>query len=176
VSWSRRSFLARFVAAGASALAAFRVAERAHAQAGPEGLVVHIPSIGVSVVTESVTINVEGQLGTPVDPDRVGAYRVGGNLLLVGHVDWQKVRRPFSRLRLLNRGDPVFLSDGRAYKVDWWADWSVSDDDGSWAYASAPVVDALTLITCSGKYSVSQSAYLDRLVVRAVPEAEFVTP
>lgn len=130
-----------------------------------DDLTVTLPTLGIEAHTEPLAI-VDGQLGAPVDPDSIGTYQLPGNLLLVGHVDWAGTLRPFASLRQLQGGEPIQLSDGRSYHVAWVS--SVAADEADLSNVFSAGVDELTLITCSGPFSLSQHMYLERLTVRAV--------
>ena len=162
MSWSRN---VRMVArAVALATAFYTVALPALA----DELTLQIPALGVSAPVETIDI-VDGSLGTPGSPDDVGALQLPGNLLVVGHRDWSGALRAFGRLEGLQPGDAVELSDGREYSV---TSTSVFDVDGNqdlWDAAVAPTDgDVLTLISCTGAFSVSRHEYLQRVVVQAV--------
>ena len=78
-----------------------------------EQLTISFPTLGAEAATEPVVV-VDGQLGVPSDPDRLGVYQVQGNLLVVGHLDWAGQRRVLSMARDFEGGEPIVLSDGRA--------------------------------------------------------------
>lgn len=147
------------------AAAALLAAAQTTALADP--LTVSFPSVGLEAQTESITVD-DGQLGVPQDPDNLGTYAADNNLIVVGHVDWAGQRRVLSFVRDFQGGEPIELSDGRTYHVDWTEQLS-ADDDADFAQAVAPTSDdVLTLITCSGPFSISRHEYLDRTVIRAV--------
>jgi sortase (surface protein transpeptidase) len=132
-----------------------------------DGLTLAVPVLGVSALVEPIGI-VDGSLGTPIAPDNVGALQLPGNLLVVGHRDWSGQRRAFSRLEALQPGDVVEISDGRAYVVETTSVWDIDGEQDSWHAAVAPTDgDVLTLISCTGPFSVSRHEYLQRVVVRA---------
>lgn len=131
-----------------------------------DALTVTFPTLEADVQTEQIGEQ-DGQLGVPLDPDKLGVYQVEGNLLLVGHVDWAGQRRTLWFARSFEGGEPIWLSDGRTYHVAWSKTVSVDADESEWADAVAPADDVLTLITCTGPFSRSRHMYLDRLLIRA---------
>jgi hypothetical protein len=130
-------------------------------------LKLEFPSLGAEAQTEAITVQ-DGQLGVPDDPDHLGVYELDGNMLVVGHVDWAGERRLFADVRLFQPGEPIWLSDGRTYHVAWTKTLPLDADETEWAAAFAPADDVLTLVTCSGPFSISRREYLERIVIRAV--------
>jgi hypothetical protein len=130
-------------------------------------LTLNAPAIGVSAQVESIAVS-DGKLGTPIGPDNLGALQVPGNLLVVGHRDWDGRRRAFAGLEALQSGDVVELSDGRAYSVQSTSVWAIDGEQDAWnASIAATDGDFLTLISCTGPFSISRHEYLQRVVVRA---------
>jgi len=132
-----------------------------------EPLTLEFPTLGVEAQTEAIDVQ-DGQLGVPVDPDRLGVYEVDGNMLIVGHVDWAGERRVLADVRSFQPGEPIWLSDGRTYHIAWSKTLPIDADQSEWTAAFAPADDVLTLVTCSGPFSVSRHEYLERTVLRAV--------
>lgn len=130
-------------------------------------LTVTFPTLGVDVQTEDLGVDA-GQLGVPLDPDHLGVYQLDGNMLLVGHLDWAGKRRILAAVRSFEPGAPIWLSDGRTYHVAWSKTVPVDGDQSDWEAAVAPADDVLTLVTCTGPFSVSRHEYLERSVIRAV--------
>lgn len=129
-------------------------------------LTLQIPALGVSAPVEDIEV-VDGILGTPDRPDDVGAFQLPGNLLVVGHRDWSGQLRAFGRIEGLQPGDVVELSDGRAYSVTSTTVFDVDGNQDAWEAAIAPTDgDVLTLISCTGPFSVSRHEYLQRVVVQ----------
>jgi sortase (surface protein transpeptidase) len=126
-------------------------------------LIVSINALGVSAPIEPLSL-VNGHLTEPTSGDVLGAYQLPGNLVLVGHVDWQYKPGVFYRLGSLVPGDEITISDGRAYSVAWTSTTTADDIGDTYATGS----DDLTLITCGGSFSASMQAYAERVVVRAV--------
>ncbi len=155
----------RNVLAGLLGAAAILAALPAPTLADP--LTVEFPSLGAEAQTEPVDVQ-DGQLGVPDDPDRLGVYQLDGNMLVVGHVDWAGQRRLFADVRSFQPGEPIWLSDGRTYHVAWSKTLPIDADDAEWTAAFAPADDVLTLVTCSGPFSISRHEYLERIVIRAV--------
>jgi sortase (surface protein transpeptidase) len=130
-------------------------------------LTLQVPALGVSAPVETIGI-VDGSLGTPSRPQDVGALQVPGNLLVVGHRDWSGALRAFGRLETLQPGDMVELSDGREYSVTTTSVFDLDGDQQAWDESVAPTDgDVLTLISCTGAFSLSRHEYLQRVVVRA---------
>jgi hypothetical protein len=132
-----------------------------------DSLTLEFPTLGVEAQTEAIDVQ-DGQLGVPVDPDRLGVYQVEGNMLIVGHVDWAGQRRILADVRSFRLGEPIWLSDGRTYHVAWSKTLPIDADQNEWAAAFAPADDVLTLVTCSGPFSLSRHEYLERTAIRAV--------
>lgn len=129
-------------------------------------LTLEFPTLGVEAQTEGIDVQ-NGQLGVPVDPDRLGVYPVDGNMLIVGHVDWAGQRRVLADVRSFQPGEPIWLSDGRKYHISWSKTLPIDADSSEWTAAFAPADDVLTLVTCSGPFSLSRHEYLERIVLRA---------
>ena len=89
-------------------------------------------------------------------------------MLVVGHVDWAGERRVLADVRSFEPGEPIWLSDGRTYHVAWSKTLPIDADQNEWTAAFAPADDVLTLVTCSGPFSISRHEYLERIVIRAV--------
>ena len=132
-----------------------------------EPLTLEFPTLGVEAQTEAIDVQ-DGQLGVPVDPDKLGVYELDGNTLIVGHVDWAGERRVLADVRSFQPGEPIWLSDGRTYHIAWSKTLPIDADQSEWTAAFAPADDVLTLVTCSGPFSVSRHEYLERTVLRAV--------
>ena len=160
MSWLRNVQVMARAAALAIALSASAMPALA------DELTLQIPALGVSAPVEDIDV-VDGMLGTPTQPDDVGAFQLPGNLLVVGHRDWSGQLRAFGRIEGLQPGDVVELSDGRAYSVTSTTVFDVDGDQDSWEAAIAPTDgDVLTLISCTGPFSVSRHEYLQRVVVQ----------
>ena len=127
--------------------------------------VVLFPAFGMSVQTEPISVDA-GQLGSPTNPDQIGVYELPGNLLMVAHVDWGGQLRPGFSFRNLELGDQIVV-DSQSYHVTDLKEWAVNDQD-AWDWTVASDGDEITLITCTGQFSVSRHEYLERLSVRAV--------
>ena len=157
------NWLNRAIVAGA--FVALAAVSAPHAFA--DELRLEIPTIGVSAAVESIGL-VNGNLDVPSLPDDVGSYQIRGNLLVVGHRDWDHRLRGFARLDQLQVGDLVELTDGRTYSVVASSRWYIDDEPGVWRDAVRPGDgDAVTLISCIGEFSVSRQQYLQRIMVRA---------
>lgn len=160
--WSRKAQLL----AGAFALAATLTTLPTLTLA--DELTLDVPALGVSALVEPIDV-VDGSLGTPSAPDNVGALQVPGNLLVVGHRDWSGQLRAFGHLEALQPGDVVEISDGRTYSIEAINVWNIDGEQDQWRAAVAPTdADVLTLISCTGPFSISRHEYLQRIVVRAV--------
>jgi sortase (surface protein transpeptidase) len=161
MSWSRRAQLVARALTLAFTLSALPTLTFA------DTLTLEVPALGASAMVEPIEI-VDDNLGTPLEPNDVGALQLPGNLLVVGHRDWSGELRAFSRLNDLQRGDVIQLSDGRAYGVEATNVWDIDGDQDAWHAAVAPTDgDVLTLISCTGAFSIGRHEYLQRIVVRA---------
>ncbi len=153
--------LATCLVGAAAILAALRLPVLA------DPLTLEFPTLGVEAQTEAIDVH-DGQLGVPVDPDRLGVYQLDGNMLVVGHLDWAGQRRVLADVRSFQPGEPIWLSDGRTYHVVWSETLPIDADQDEWTEALAPADDVLTLVTCTGPFSLSRHEYLERIVIRAV--------
>ena len=161
MSWSRNAQMT----ARAIVLAAALLMLPAYAFA--QELTLRVPALGVDAAVETIGI-IDGSLGTPRGPDNVGVLQVPGNLLVVGHRDWAGQTRAFAHLETLQPGDVVGFSDGRMYSVQAIGVWDIDGEQDAWRTAVAPTDgDVLTLISCTGAFSVSRHEYLQRVIVRA---------
>jgi hypothetical protein len=131
------------------------------------GLTVMFPSLGMTVQTEQLSV-VDGQLGAPLDPSRMGVYEIDGNTLLVAHVDWGRALQPgYAFSNRLPAGGPIELSDGRHYHLAWFRVIKADDTDAWLEVAQpAPGADVLTLVTCTGVFHPG-TGYEDRWIGRA---------
>jgi sortase (surface protein transpeptidase) len=136
-----------------------------------------IPRIGVNADVAELGVQEDGTLEAPATGEVVGWYessaRPGqaGNMVVSGHVDWEKRSAIFASLATLGPGDTidVVAADGKryAYTVEW-----VRDVDA----VHAPLADILgpttgrwlTAITCGGRFNQATHQYESRTVVRAV--------
>ena len=135
-----------------------------------------IPKIGVRADFTELGVQPDGVLESPKTGAVVGWYRdtarpgQAGNMIMSGHVDWEKQPAIFWRLRELQQGDvvQVMAQDGLRYRYA--VDWTKSFDP-----AGAPLREILgptsqrwlTLITCGGTFNQVTRQYSERLVVRA---------
>jgi LPXTG-site transpeptidase (sortase) family protein len=135
-----------------------------------------IPSIGVDAPVASFGLNPDLTMPAPQEAGLTAWYTfsaaagVPGNAVLAAHRDWQRQRGVFYALDAVRDGDEVWLQDGLdgwyLYRVVWST--SLPDDRAPVAAITAPTEHpAVTLITCSGTFSRTVGAYLERRVVRA---------
>lgn len=135
-----------------------------------------IPGLGVDARVVPVTLDEDGAMAAPPNPDDVAWYSlgpgmgVGGNVIFAGHIDWDGRLRVFGRLASLRPDDAILVVDatgnGYQYLVE-----SIH-----WVRAEGAPVEqifaqdhgsSITLITCGGEYRPETREYLDRLIVRA---------
>lgn len=135
-----------------------------------------IPRLDVRAPVTQLGVLPDGTLDAPTTGQHVGWYthsqRPGqaGNLVMAGHLDWEKRPAVFARLQELRPGDRVgVVGDGGAwyeYEVEWTRRVNAT---------SAPLDEVLgrsqqrwlTLITCGGVFNQNTRDYEERLVVRA---------
>jgi LPXTG-site transpeptidase (sortase) family protein len=137
---------------------------------------IDIPRIGVATDVVAVREEDDGAMAAPTDPDTVGWFESGvgvgtpGNVLLDGHVDWGGRLRVFGRLKELQPGDAVRVTDADGnvftYSVSWrrFYDADTAPLDEIFGQTGDP---ELTLITCGGEFDASSRMYVGRWVVRA---------
>jgi LPXTG-site transpeptidase (sortase) family protein len=135
-----------------------------------------IPRLGISADTVDLGVEPDGTLEAPATGGVIGWYRQSGrpgqigNMIVSGHVDWDKQPAVFWRLGELQAGDrvEVFAQGGARYRYE--VEWSKSVDP-----ASAPLGEILgptserwlTLITCGGPFDARTRSYRERAIVRA---------
>ncbi len=137
---------------------------------------VAIDKLGVDADIVGLGAESDGTLQSPPNGDLVGWYiqsaRPGavGNVVMSGHVDWEKRLAVFWRLNELKKGDRITVvaqgGERHSYQVEW-----VKSYDA----ATAPLMEILggtserwlTLITCGGTFNPITRDYAQRLVVRA---------
>ncbi len=137
-----------------------------------------LPRLGISAPVLVLRVDAEGTMQTPDRPDAVAWYDfsprpgAGGNAVFAGHLDFARTGAAvFWRLRDARTGDEVVLrlADGALLR------YQVSDVR-TFDVATAPIgqivgptaSDAITLITCAGRFDRRAAQYDQRLVVRAV--------
>jgi LPXTG-site transpeptidase (sortase) family protein len=147
-----------------------------------EPVSISIPRFGASADILPMAFEADGvTMAAPTDPDIIGWYefsaKVGmpGNAVVVGHVDWAGQLRAFGKLRQMQAGDVVELSDSLDRKLSY----RVTSVDVV-PYTTPPAefltqsgpFEELTLITCGGTFDKATKNYLSRVIVRAVRDAE----
>ncbi|HEY6740188.1 MAG TPA: class F sortase [Actinopolymorphaceae bacterium] len=138
-----------------------------------------IPTIGVDAEMIGVGLKSDGAMETPpYDSNLVGWYIEGprpgepGPAVIAAHVDSKTGRDVFWRLRELESGDEVTVTDtnGRTYTFAVESTENVPKNalpyDRIWNRTSEPV---LRLVTCAGPYDASRGGYQENLVVYASP-------
>jgi LPXTG-site transpeptidase (sortase) family protein len=141
-----------------------------------------IPKIDVDAPLAFETVQADGFMSTPYDPELVAYYDLsayhpeeehrvgfGGNAIFSGHVDYIHYGPAvFWDLSKLKPGDEVEvrLEDGTVYHyaVVWNETWSVEDIRWDKIF-EVNGRDAVTLITCAGSWDGHE--YSDQRVVRA---------
>lgn len=135
-----------------------------------------IPRLGVDAPVIAVGQTPEGAMDVPQQAHQVGWYlhsqRPGltGNAVFAGHLDWYGVDGVFRRLAELGEGDKIVLraADGqeRAYTVEWRRDYPATSEFVADVFGPLPR-QAVTLITCGGRWNPATQRYDRRVVVRA---------
>jgi sortase (surface protein transpeptidase) len=146
------------------------------AVSGSVPVAIDIPRIGTHAQVVPLGEDDDGSMQAPTDPDTVGWYELGagigapGNALLDGHVDWGGRLRVFGRLRQLEPGDEVRITDASgsvfSYAVDWTRLYQAAGAPLDEIFEQGPA-EEITLITCGGQFDTSSHMYLARWVVRA---------
>lgn len=141
---------------------------------------IEIPAIGVQAPVVPLGVEPNGTLASPSNGSDVGWYvqsaRPGqvGNMIVSGHVDWERRLAVFWRLRELRPGDRIVVAaqDGQRYQYT--VAWTRQVDARTTALDDilGPTAERwLTLITCGGTFDAQTRDYTERVVVRARLEA-----
>lgn len=145
----------------------------------PPPLRLELPDVELSAPIVPVSVDTDGELGIPDDPQQLGWWAAGaaptqpaGNVVLVGHLDSAEFGRGlFARLPDVPMGAvaTVVTSDGIGH------DYVIEARRTYPRYEVPPEVfdpagaRGLVLITCTGPYDRSHRSYRDTLVLWAVP-------
>ena len=134
----------------------------------------------------AVSVNSNGELGTPNNIFDVGWYESSGlpgggrTLLIDGHNGGPTMHGVFKNLPDLVAGDIIWIERGdtKLFKYSVVENVTVSLDEANTYMATAmkspePGRESLTLITCTGDWSTQRNTYLSRQFVRAVFEGSF---
>ena len=134
----------------------------------------------------AVSVNSNGELGTPNNIFDVGWYESSGlpgggrTLLIDGHNGGPTMHGVFKNLPDLVEGDIIWIERGdtKLFKYSVVKNVTVSLDEANTYMATAmkspePGRESLTLITCTGDWSTQRNTYLSRQFVRAVFEGSF---
>jgi sortase (surface protein transpeptidase) len=119
----------------------------------------------------------DGTLEAPTTGEVVGWYQSSarpgqvGNMVVSGHVDWEKRSAVFASLATLAPGDTidVVAEDGErySYTVEWVRE--VESANAPLGDILGPTTDRwLTAITCGGRFNQEAHHYESRVIVRAV--------
>ncbi len=149
-----------------------------HRVARPVDLI--IPVIGVRTRLVHLAVTPTGDLQVPATPTVAGWYTASpppgaiGSSIIAGHVDSRSGPGIFFRLRLLRRGDSVYVrrADGSLAVFGVTAVKMYPKDRFPAAAVYGPTPDAeLRLITCGGTFDQSLGSYLSNVVVYATAVA-----
>lgn len=135
-----------------------------------------IPALAVSAEVVDLGVEPDGTLASPKTGDVVGWYtqtaRPGqvGNMIVSGHLDWNRRPAVFWGLRRLGPGDQIRVVDAEGASYDYLVEWTRRVDA-----RKAPLDEILgpttsrwlTLITCAGAFDPKTRDYAERLIVRA---------
>jgi hypothetical protein len=135
-----------------------------------------ISNLNIDAKIVELGIDPDGTLQSPDNGRDVGWYRqgarpgYGGNMVISGHLDYDRAPGVFWRLGELDPGDDIKITgeDGvvHTYRVDWMRIYEASEAPLN--QILGPTTESwLTLITCAGQFDRSSQEYLDRVVVRA---------
>lgn len=138
---------------------------------------VAIPRIDLNEPLIDLGLTADGGMEVPSDFDDVGWYTPGGRpgghgpLVIAGHVDSPTGPAIFLRLRELDIGDTVDITDANGtvhtYRVTEVADYAKTAFPTVRVFG-ATAADELRLITCGGTFDASVGSYEDNRVVFAV--------
>jgi sortase (surface protein transpeptidase) len=135
-----------------------------------------IPRIGVHTALEKLGRTPQGTLQVPDSTTIAGWYtgspRPGeiGSSIIAGHIDSTAGPAVFFRLRLLRKGDLVYVqrADGTLVVFSVSAEHMYPKNDFPTEQVYGPVPDAeLRLITCGGTFDPATGSYLSNVVVYA---------
>jgi sortase (surface protein transpeptidase) len=135
-----------------------------------------IPAIGVRTPLERLGRTPQGTLQVPATTTEAGWYtgspRPGeiGSSIIAGHIDSTQGPGVFFRLRLLRRGDRVYVrrSDGTLVVFRVYAEHMYAKSRFPTERVYGPAPDAeLHLITCGGVFDQATGSYLSNVVVYA---------
>ncbi|MDQ3014815.1 MAG: class F sortase [bacterium] len=147
----------------------------ARPQGSPERLI--IPTIGVDAVVQHVGVGKSGNMAVPTNYTDVGWYRYGpqpgdrGTAVFDGHLDnGLGLQGVFSRLRLLNPGDVIFVKTDREVHVQFrvtHTDRVSADLSSTGSIFNESGNPQIKLITCEGEWDPETKSYSNRLIVTA---------
>lgn len=142
--------------------------------AGPSALM--IPRLGVDAGFVELGVDEKGALEAPTTGDVVAWYSQGarpgqgGNMVVSGHLDWDRGPAVFSRLGELRPGDQVIVDDADGVAHEYEVRWTQHFDakEAPLNRILGPTSERwLTMITCGGLFDRATREYRDRVVVRA---------
>jgi len=135
-----------------------------------------IPRLGVTSALVGLGLDQTGAMEVPPDPAVAGWYVLGpdpgalGPAVIAGHVTWNRVPAVFFRLATMRRGDRVTVlrKDGikAVFSVTRVARFDKSSFPTRAVFGSIDHA-GLRLITCGGRYDVTDHRYLANVVVFA---------
>lgn len=140
----------------------------------PAPVRIRIPAIGIDTAVQWVGKDAEGQMDVPSNYTDVAWYEVGpppgtpGNAVIAGHLDSPTGPAIFFRLRELQPGDEIFISNEAGQELRFIVSGSeVYDaDNAPLERIFGPAIKPrLNLITCDGAFDQSIRQYDKRLIV-----------
>lgn len=147
------------------------------ADAGPwptDGAVA-IPALGVEAPIVKVGVGMTGEMVVPRNAGDAAWLDQGPypgqtkNVVLAGHISWNRVRGAFASIGDLEVGDQVVVSmDGkdRTFEVKWNCAFPFNSDFAEQIMGKT-LQPSVTLITCGGTFDASRGTHNQRIVVRA---------
>ena len=137
---------------------------------------VEIPRLGVTSALVGLGVDATGAMDVPPDPAVAGWYVLGptpgalGPAVIAGHVTWNRVPAVFFRLATMRAGDRVTVvrKDGikAVFSVTRVARFDKTSFPTRAVFGSIDHA-GLRLITCGGRYDVTDHRYLANVVVFA---------
>ncbi|WP_232698940.1 class F sortase [Brevibacillus daliensis] len=136
-----------------------------------------IPAIYLRAPIEAVGVTPQGNMAVPKRFDTVGILSPwtkpgqNGNVVIAGHYDHYTGPAVFYRLKKLQQGDNIYVSDRKGKRLQY-----VVQKVESYKTADAPLEKIfgdtdqaqLNLITCSGSFNKKTQEHAKRLVVYSV--------
>ncbi len=133
-----------------------------------------IPKLKIEADIEAVTVDKEGNMDVPKQPNDAAWYSAGyvpgqpGNAVIAGHLDWYTGPAIFYDLASLRTGDEIIVENKNGkimhFKVTAVETYPYDDFPLIKVFGSSSAKN-LNLVTCAGKYDKKSKIYSKRVVV-----------